>query len=437
MPSTLPTFQKSFVEQILGKAVTRYQVLPGANAGDNVMGNMVSIVAEAEDGSRIQAIYKGMPPSDTPLFDFAIKAKLFRVENAIYRDVAPRVRALLGDERGSASAVLPIPHCYATMNDDVGDYLVLEDLRPLGYSMPDKRTGLTLPETLLATRTLARLHAVTHHLIREEGERLFEEDGLRLLRDHYFRREGSEFEKTGLVMIRANVQNTVALLEENGRQTAALKLRDLLADEHRLRRIMGSTHRDADRVSFPCVIHGDFWVNNLMYRYDGGDREKPIDLKLIDFQQAHRGNFLEDLGYFLLTSTTTRFRTEHLARTLFAYHDAFVEELRALGCPVPIPFTRGFLVDRFYEYLLPTYLFMSFAIPMQLCEPGDAPLAEVSPEAPSPSVLPPGWKPDSLDPDLFAMILQAQYLLQQMRKSPVALQRLLDLTDEMMALGIL
>lgn len=40
-------------------------------------------------------------------------------------------------------------------------YLIMEDLTPRGYVMANRRTGLDLPHSLLAIRSIARFHAAS------------------------------------------------------------------------------------------------------------------------------------------------------------------------------------------------------------------------------------------------------------------------------------
>lgn len=47
------------------------------------------------------------------------------------------------------------------------------------------------------------------------------------------------------------------------------------------------------------LLHGDCWVNNVMYRYEGGEVDS---VKLIDFQLINYSSFANDLNLFLFSS---------------------------------------------------------------------------------------------------------------------------------------
>ena len=68
-----------------------------------------------------------------------------------------------------------------------------------------------------------------------------------------------------------------------------------------LKQLQDSTRTDDN--DFNVLIHGDLWVNNILYRGDSS--------RLIDFQFAMFTSFAVDLQLFLLTSPNMDVRTNH------------------------------------------------------------------------------------------------------------------------------
>lgn len=81
----------------------------------------------------------------------------------------------------------------------------------------------------------------------------------------------------------------------------------------------------------PCVLHGDFWINNMLFKYEDGH---PIAAKLVDFQLSRIGHPTSDLLYFLFTSTTSKLRRSHARDWLRHYYETLMRDLAKLSAGV-------------------------------------------------------------------------------------------------------
>lgn len=84
---------------------------------------------------------------------------------------------------------------------------------------------------------------------------------------------------------------------------------------------------DANDYDWNVMCHGDLWVNNLMFRYDGRT-DRVADVRLIDLQTARCASPVIDILHFVFTSTERSMRDAHLDELLQCYLDAVLTEAR-------------------------------------------------------------------------------------------------------------
>jgi len=80
-----------------------------------------------------------------------------------------------------------------------------------------------------------------------------------------------------------------------------------------------------------CIIHADCWNNNMLYRYS--EDEKPIEMKLIDWQITRLGHPGTDVVHFLFSSTQPEllFKDDGILELLNHYYDILSSSLEKLG----------------------------------------------------------------------------------------------------------
>lgn len=406
----------AFTEKLVGESISDLSVKKGSNIGDNVFSRIHSITAKTGKGKTVNLVFKTFP-EDPKVVEDVITCQAFRVETAIYDGVVQSLEKLL--QKAGQSTSLPLPKFYAAYNDDVKDYLCLEDLRPAGYEMLDKYRGLGFRETSKVLQELARFHALTYHLLRYEGEKYFEDEKVRVLGSNFWTKDTIDWEDTAETFGGATTIGIDFIAAEDSK--LAQKVKFAFGDIQNAAKIVKATTMKTDDVYFPCILHGDLWTNNILFKYTNENIES---IKFIDFQQSRRGNIFEDLQYFLLTSTTPTDRKAYLSQWLETYYSSFKETLRSLNCPIPLNFTQGFFVDEMWKCFLSGYSYMFFAIPFQLGIPTSAQVHEDNSKeehsGENEMISGPNETPGTLH----------EKLRKWMSESPVARRRLMDITKE-------
>ena len=95
-----------------------------------------------------------------------------------------------------------------------------------------------------------------------------------------------------------------------------------------------------------CVLHGDYWGNNMLFKYEDTDNPtKPTAVKMVDFQIARIGHPVTDLLYYFYTSTLPEVRKEHLTSWLSFYFNTLMMYLKKLEVEIANYTLDDFMAD--------------------------------------------------------------------------------------------
>ena len=414
---------KEFIETLVSEPLLDFSISKGSKVGDNASSEILAIKVTTKSNQTLNLVYKSFPENPAQKA-YAQGNRIFRIETAIYQGIVPAIQKLL--EKANVTGkdfYVRVPKFFAAFNDDENDFLCLEDLRPKGYVMPDKFGGLKNAEVSLILKELGKFHALTYHLIKYEGEKIFvENELLKILSDNLWTQSNLELYNT-TQLFGASYELGLEIVQNNDPKLAE-KMRSKIPNASAAAKIWMETQLKTDIEAFPVIVCGDLWTNNILIKYgDQGNRDTAEEVMFLDFQQSRRGCIYSDLNYFLLTSTTPEERGKYMANWLNIYYDSFMKTLNEVGCPPPQNFTRGYFIDEVWKSFLPGFVYMCFAIPFQLGNM--VPTAEDLAEAQEPATT----------PEESARQL-VQLLRKWMDRSPRAINRLLEITREFVQLGL-
>lgn len=118
--------------------------------------------------------------------------------------------------------------------------------------------------------------------------------------------------------------------------------------------------------SFNVLNHGDFWVNNIMFKYDKYSILKKV--KILDFQLCRWASPAIDLIYFFITSVRFEVYEKYFDLLLEIYLSTLNKVLVSLECQEYK--MKELLIDIKSRYTL-AYVLLSCALPFIMSDPND------------------------------------------------------------------
>lgn len=96
------------------------------------------------------------------------------------------------------------------------------------------------------------------------------------------------------------------------------------------------------RCGFQVLNHGDTWLNNMMFKFDG---DSTIDLKLIDFQMPFWGSPVADIVYFLISSVADDIKVDNFDDFVEFYQSELALALQKVNYKKHIPTLSELHID--------------------------------------------------------------------------------------------
>ena len=304
-----------------------------SNVNDAMMSDLKNVAVTFEkEGQKMTLDLFVKLPVEAPFVKFLMKMNRPVTKEAIYYTKA---RYMLAKEHPQLNEI--IPKCYhgytnyegqlrptfcmkycclfcwwPTMKYENG-ILILEDLSKSGFGSLDKNVIPTFDQVKLAFEALAHFSGswlkYLNNPDKYDNERITknEVDYLYKVNFPLFILKKS-FEKSfksivQLMKNRNEPQELINKVENYGKNRAFPEIKRILTS--------------GEDSKFSTIIHGDFWLNNIMF----SDDRKSV--KLIDFQMCAKRHPSNDIWYFLYNSTDQEFRKKYSDDLIKAYYEVF------------------------------------------------------------------------------------------------------------------
>jgi len=206
--------------------------------------------------------------------------------------------------------------CYLPFRHAEQGILVMENVKKRDFVMFDKMRILPLDHFLLAMTNLGHFHGkwLAYRWMLESGQLAGE--GVWSL-DKFKSSLNTQKRAPEFVykqLLNGTAKTTKKILELEGRQELIPNVTHFfnVTARAQLNMFMGNVVTPID-----TCCHGDFWSNNIMFKYDkDGNVNGTV---LVDFQMINYGHPAYDVLYLLYISADSQFRSQHMEECLSKY----------------------------------------------------------------------------------------------------------------------
>ncbi|KAH8359883.1 hypothetical protein KR093_009297 [Drosophila rubida] len=298
--------------------IKSFKAESGSAAGENYVTIMlrVNIEVELEDGKEKSVSYVLKLPHQSEIYQAILKRNnIFEAERTAFSEIIPEMEKMYRD----AGAYVKFGAKSYDLKGAKSEYVLLEDLAPLGFKNMNRIEGLDQVHTESALRKLSQWHAASAVRVANIGP----------YPEKYSIGTCTEENRPMITQMRTSTSKIFgkccATFEDN---------------EEYIERIVDICYKLAkpDTNEFNVLNHADFWCNNIMYSHDSFGKIK--ETYMVDFQMLKYGNVAQDLYYFLISSTKLEDKLSKFDYYIKFYHDNLVENLKLLKYSKPVPTLR-------------------------------------------------------------------------------------------------
>ncbi|XP_055606288.1 uncharacterized protein LOC129754334 [Uranotaenia lowii] len=279
----------------------------------------------------------------------------FNNERILYTRVVPRFKQLLQEHKSAVDADEWCPRVLYGVSGKFPEYsdqqetiLVMENMTLDGFKA-GPRNDLDEAHLILMAKKIAQFHACSYAMKiinKSEYDKLVDE----LIPLNFVTKE-EVFESYAL-LFKLGVGRVVEYVEDHPnvldsesfkKDFVAFKTKYGTEPIHLMQKFM-------KKDDYTIILHGDYNRNNVLFKYD--DQDKPIDVRMFDFQEHRMGSPAIDLAFFMCMSMPTGLRERFWDPLLKHYHDSLMETLTdILKCSTDDPRLKPYTYKNFIKHL--------------------------------------------------------------------------------------
>jgi len=256
------------------------------------------------------------------------KRGIWKKEVVFYETLMDKMQAI---RTAISKNELPFPKCFYASDEE--GVIVLENLKSLGFkTVPKSPDGVPEDRLIKVLNEIAHFHSTTYHYLQQypggmEGLKKDDPD-LFLPSFNDLMGDNEGMKKMMIESQSSFIKSAGKILKEYSNEFGA-ELNDRMTKfvDNDMSKFFDEAQ--LPRSDFKVILHGDLWYSNFMFSDNEDGSLK--DIMLIDMQIMRVANPSIDLAYLLYSSSNNEARKEKLTEWLHIYHDALIDDLKALG----------------------------------------------------------------------------------------------------------
>jgi hypothetical protein len=301
---------------------------------------------------------------------------LFKQEVIVYQQLLPEFEKLQfenGFNYRDSNGFWLYPMCYYSHYDHENptkSIIIMEDLTATNFRVRNKFVPSDYQHTRKLFGELAKFHALSL-VMKERKPKVFER--FKQMKCSMYLLMTTESMRH---LAPRNIELACKLFNEGEIRDKLMSFRDCLWER------VQTTLNGNSSEPFSSVVHGDVWINNVMYNYHGEDDQEIKDIRLVDWQMTFYGSVGSELLYYLFCCVDKPIRDLHQKELLSFYYDEMGTFLEKFSLNIEKTFPLSEFEEQLRKFGIYSFAMATFALPLlckypqQLFEDENAELSE-------------------------------------------------------------
>lgn len=286
---------------------------------------------------------------------------LFEQEILVYQQLLPEFEKLQienGFKYRDSNGFWSYPKCYYSHYDracPAKSIIIMEDLTATNFSVRNKLIPSDYYHTQKLFGELAKFHALSL-VMKEQKPEVFERFKQMKCSMHSLMTTESMRH-----LAPRNIELACKLFDEGEIRDKLMSFKNCLWE-----RVQVTLDGNLSEP-FSCVVHGDIWINNIMYNYYGDNNRDIKDVRLVDWQMTFYGSVGSEIMYYLYCSVDKPMRDLYQTELLNFYYEKMGEFLQKFSFNIQKVFPFIEFEKQLRKFGIYSFAMATFALPL-LCK---------------------------------------------------------------------